>query len=168
MTTQTRSAVLTNGLGALAFARRLTTGLLEDLPADKLTFQACPGANHALWIAGHLTYADNGFRTQLGKQESVCPESWDALFGMGSKPTADASAYPSMSEVMEKMTEARARLEAWFESMTDEQLAEPLPGDWAQFASCYGELMSNLASHESLHAGQLSMIRRALGMPPRF
>ncbi len=57
--------VLTNGVAMLEFARRVTLGLLEDIPEDKLFYQPFPGANHAIWIIGHVAWDDSFFLTAL-------------------------------------------------------------------------------------------------------
>ena len=90
-TTETRSDALRNGLGALAFARRLTTGMLEDIPEDQHTTPPCPGGNHAIWVAGHIALTDDQFRVGLGGHPPACPDSWRDLFGMGSKAEPDPS-----------------------------------------------------------------------------
>ncbi len=43
--------VLTTGLEALAFARHVTTGLLEDFDDETALHRPLPEANHALWIS---------------------------------------------------------------------------------------------------------------------
>jgi hypothetical protein len=166
MTTTTHSATLENGLGALAFARRYTDGLLSDIPEDQFLFQPIPGANHTLWVMGHLALTDDLFLATLDGRSRTCPESWDGLFGMGSEPTGDAGVYPPVGEVRAKYEEMREQLLAWFGDMSDEDLARKLPDDWQVFAENQGVLMSNLAGHELIHDGQLTVIRKALGKKP--
>jgi hypothetical protein len=67
--------VLTNGVAMLEFARRVTLGLLEDIPEDKLFYQPFPGANHAIWIIGHVAWDDNFLLTALaGRCKTVAPD----------------------------------------------------------------------------------------------
>lgn len=61
---------LEHGLSVLGFSRRALLGISEDIPASKLTFQPFPGANHALWILGHLAATDDYFLTTLGARKS--------------------------------------------------------------------------------------------------
>lgn len=159
---------LDNGLAALTFARQATLGFLEDFPKDKLCHQLTPGGNHASWIVGHLANTDNEFLVNLGGKNSKCPETWGKLFGMGSKPVGDAGAYPSFDDLRQAVHERREELTAWFNSMTDDQLAAPLPQDYEMFAPNFCGLASSLAWHEGLHAGQLTMIRRDIGLKPKF
>ncbi len=160
--------ILENGLSTMAFARQNTMGFLEDIPEDKVCFQVCPGANHAMWVLGHLATTDDHFLSSVGGKESRCGEKYKALFGMGSTPTGSPSDYPPIDEIKEIVHERREALAAWFGSMSEEQLAQPLSGDAAFFAANHGALMSTIAWHEGLHSGQLTMIRKALGIKPKM
>ena len=69
------------------------------------------------------------------------------------------------------MTQFEARrheLLAWFREMPTGQLISPVPEDWKSFGATPGILMSTLAWHEGLHAGQLTVIRKSLGFVPKF
>jgi uncharacterized damage-inducible protein DinB len=170
-TTRTAAAtagVLANGLGALTFSRTLLSTLIEDIPHDKLTHQPIPGTNHAIWVLGHIAYCDDLFRKVLGGARSTFPEDWKPLFKDGSEPTTDARGYPVMEELRRVAEQCRAELTQWFAGMSPEQLAAPLPKDWQPFARTMGELMSNIASHETFHAGQLSALRRSLKLKRHF
>ncbi len=160
--------VLENGIAALSFARHWTLELLSDFPQDKLTHQPCAAGNHALWIAGHIAYADDLFASKVGNKPARFSESWVKLFGMGSIPQADAGAYPSMSEVTNALADNREGLLAWFGSMSAEELAKPLPDDFKTFAATFGQFMTSIAWHEGLHAGQLTVVRKSLGLAPKF
>ena len=158
--------VFESGIAALNFARQTTLGLLESIPQDKLTHQPCVGANHALWIVGHLGYADLMFLTHVGNKLIEPPQNWAELFGMGSVPKPDASAYPALGKLKEALADNRETLLGWFASMSAEELAKPLPDDFKSFAGNHGMLMTSLAFHEGLHAGQLTVIRKSLGIAP--
>ena len=160
--------VLENGIAALSFARHWTLELLSDFPQDKLTHQPCAAGNHALWIARHIAYADDVFASKVGNKPARFSGSWVKLFGMGSIPQADAGAYPSMSEVTNALADNREGLLAWFGSMSAEELAKPLPDDFKTFAATFGQLMTSIAWHEGLHAGQLTVVRKSLGLAPKF
>ena len=158
--------VFESGIAAMNFARQTTLGLLEGIPQDKLTHQPCEGANHALWIVGHLGYTDLMFLTRVGKKSIETPENWTEFFGMGSVPLPDASAYPPLGKLKEALADNRETLLGWFGSMSAEELAKPLSDDFKSFASNHGMLMTSLAFHEGLHAGQLTVVRKSLGIAP--
>ena len=159
---------LENGLETLAFARKATLGLLEDIPDDKLRFRPGGAGNHATWITGHLAWTDDHFLSKLGDRESKCTGEWDALFGKGSRVLDQAEKYPPFTELREALSERRETLVSWFLSMSGERLAAALPEDWQVFAKSYGVLINTIAWHEGMHAGQLTVIRRELGLGPKF
>jgi uncharacterized damage-inducible protein DinB len=171
MTTSTStsaSAVTDNGLAALSFSRGFFEKVLDEIPPDKMMFQPVPGGNHALWQVGHMAVTDDMFLSSLGGRPALCPEGWQKLFGYGSQPSGDPSDYPSPQDVRRTFDQARQDLRDWFSSMSREQLAEPLPKDLSMFAPSFGALMSSLACHEGMHIGQLTVIRKALGLAPAF
>lgn len=156
------------GLAALEFSRRALLGFLEDVPEGKWCHQPIPGANHALWIVGHLAHTDNYFLTAVAGRESRVPADWDELFGMGSKPVGDPGKYPNPAAVKDVLRSRRDELLAWFSSLSDAQLAKPLEGDLAGFAPDHAALASSIAWHEGLHSGQLTVVRKSLGFAPKF
>lgn len=156
------------GKTVLEFAHRNLLNLLEDVPEDKLSHQPVKHGNHALWIVGHIANTDTFFATSLGKREPKTPPEFAGLFGMGSKPTPDAGAYPPLAVLKDALHAARADLLDWFAAMSDEELFSPLPDDYKHFAPHYAGLMPSLAWHEGLHTGQLTVIRRSLGLAPKY
>lgn len=163
MTTSTASPLLSTGLSALTFSRHVFTRFIDNIPEDKFGFRPGGKANHALWILGHIPTTDAQFMEGLGAERSV-PKEWDALFGYKSEIQDDLSKYPSVADVRAAFDGTRAALVSWFESMDDEALLKPMPEDWQTFAPTFAALMSSLAGHEALHAGQLTVIRRELGL----
>lgn len=159
---------LENGLTALGFARQVTLGLLEGIPEDKLFHQLTPGGNHAVWVTGHLTVTDDVFLTDVARREAKCSEAWHKLFGIGSGPTDNPDDYPPTPELRQHLDLRREELIGWFRSLDAATLAAPLPEALETVAKTYGASISTLAVHEGLHAGQLTMIRRSLGMGPKF
>ena len=165
MTTATASGLFESGKATLELARRCTLKLADGIPPDSLCHQPVAKTNHALWVLGHLAWTDNLFLTTLAKREPVVDESWNKLFGMGSEPTGDPQAYPTLDEVKGRLEAAREALIDWFQSLDEQQLKSPLPDGMKAFASDYAGMMNSLAWHEGLHAGQLSAVRRSLGLP---
>ena len=154
------------GLSTLSYVRNLLYEMLQTIPAGEMLRQPSAGANHPLWIVGHLAVGDDQIRSALGGGQAHLPEKWVKMFGTGSTPTSQSDAYPPYDEVHRALTESRQRLLDWFEGMSDDDLRRPLPESWQGFAPTYGALISALAAHEALHVGQLSVVRRSLGLKP--
>ena len=51
-------------------------------------------------------------------------------------------------------------------SLTDEQLAGPPPEGFQKFAPTLGNILMRLLWHEGMHYGQLTVIRKSLGLAP--
>ncbi len=162
------STLLETGLGALAFSRHVTLGLFEDVPDGKVCHQPFAGANHVLWILGHLACTDEYFLNNVGGRPYNRFEKWEKLFFMKSKPTPNRTDYPPVAEVKEALDKNRQELIGWFKSMSDAELVKPIEGDMSQFAANRAVLMSTIAWHEGLHAGQMSVVRKSLGIAPKF
>ncbi len=160
--------LLEPGLSGLNFARQATLGLFEDIPDNKVCHQPCAGANHALWVLGHLACTDEFFLNKVGGKPFNRFEKWQGIFFMGSKPTPNVSDYPPVSEVKQALDRNRQQLIDWFKSMSETQLLTPLPEDFKNFAANRANLMTAIAWHEGLHTGQLSVVRKSLGIAPKF
>jgi len=158
---------LESGLTTMAFSRDMLVSFAEDIPDDKLCFQPFPGANHAIWTLGHLAWADDYF-VRLGGRAGGLPAGWADAVQWGSTPKADRSIYPPRSEVMEQLAASREALTAWLRSLTEAQLIAPLPDETKRFAANFAALPASIAWHEGFHAGQIAVIRKALGLKPKF
>ncbi|HRX85345.1 MAG TPA: DinB family protein [Phycisphaerae bacterium] len=156
------------GMTVLAFSRKALLGMLEDVPEEKWTHQPVTGGNHAAWIIGHIASTDNFFLTAVAGRESKLPAEWNELFGMGSTPTAELERYPAPAELRDKLAALRGDVLEWYGSLDERQAQAPLPEDLKMFAPCVGLLGNSMAWHEGLHTGQLTVVRRSLGIGPKF
>ena len=168
MAVQTKNQTIEAGIATLKFSRGATIKLLESIPPDARVLCPVKGANHATWIAGHIALTDDYFFKTVGDQPGTLPESWESLFGMGSKCESSSDAYPAWDEIIAAMHERRATLIDWFGAMSADELAEPLSDDLREFAPNRAALMPAIAWHEGFHAGQLTAVRRSLGMESMF
>jgi len=159
--------LLQNGLSRLNFARYATQALLSDIPAEKWCFQPFAGANHALWVVGHLAVIDDFFLGYLAGSPARCPESFEKLFGRGTKPSPNLADYPAPELVQQHFGQRRAELLSWFGSRSAELLVAAFPADF-RYAKNVAELMSSIAWHEGWHGGQLTAVRKGLGLGPKF
>jgi hypothetical protein len=147
-------------------ARGFSEGLLASFtkPSD-WTHQLFPGANHALWFAGHMGTSDDFFLKTVVPGTSKIPVGYPEKFGMGSVPTANLADYPPVEEVLAFMRERRKALSDALAGMSNGQLASKLPAGSPEFLSDFSSVFELATWHEGIHAGQLSMTRRALGHP---
>ena len=89
------------------------------------------------------------------------------LFGSGSAATADAGAYPSKDELLPALDAACAAGLAALAGLSPEALTTPMPDeDMRDYFPTVGDAMVYMMLvHESIHMGQLTSWRRAMGMP---
>lgn len=155
----------------MKFAHGMLDKMLESIPADKGLHQQHPSSNHVVWTLGHLasTYAWFATTIDLKAGESApfaLPESYGTLFGMGSKPSSDAKAYPSLSDVRKSYDATFAGYVKMVESLTPTQAEEPCAIDTGRFASSKVDAAYKCSWHDGWHLGQIADLRRALGLPP--
>lgn len=139
---------------------------LSDIPEHLLCDQSKGFMNHPLWQIGHVALARVGAAREIG---ATCefPEAWAKVFGRGSQPVADASVYPKRAELLAKYKEAVGAFHELAPKATPEQLnaAHSVAALQGVF-STVGDLVSGITCmHDSLHLGQLTAWRRAMGLP---
>lgn len=156
------------GLLAIKKARTLTIGILDGVPTDQMTHQPFEGANHALWIMGHLGTVDEFYLKEAGGRPVTRFDEWRKTFFFRSKPSSKLADYPPIAEVRDYFHNARAALLQWFGSMDDAAFFSPLPGRLATFEPHFGSLLARLCWHEGMHSGQLTVIRKSIGQSPVF
>lgn len=152
----------------LDFARAYTNGLIEAFPEDKVLYQPSPDANHLLWQLGHLAKATNWAANLISADIEPYPQAMGKLFGGGSAPVSDASAYPTFAEVWAMFNKSYEALLDLVDSTPDAALDEPLPAESSYAAPNKFGLFAFTAWHEGFHAGQIASLRKALGLTPKW
>ncbi len=150
----------------LRFAHTMLLDLLKGIPTDKALFQPAPTENHVMWTLGHLASSYQWFASALGGPTLEKPEGFDTAFAYGCKPLPDAAAYPDLAEV-------RRFFDATFDAfltcalaLPDAMVTAPCAIETSGFARDRLDMIEKAAWHEGWHSGQISDIRRALGIKP--
>ena len=148
-------------------ARKFSERLLADFHTPKeWTHQVHDNANHALWFAGHMGVSDNFFISHVDAARMVEKPMFNDKFGVGSAPSPNAADYPPVDEVLEFMRERRTALLETLDQIDKARLSESNPKGTPQFLPTIGEVYQTAVWHETLHSGQLTVARRALGHKP--
>ena len=134
-------------------------------PAD-WTHQLFPGANHPLWILGHLSLVDNNVIAKFFPKKYIDKPGWAERFGRESKPSPNAADYPPPEEVAAFFLERRATLIQCVDTMNEADFEQPVPEPKPPFIQIAWQMFLFMTAHEALHMGQLSLVRRALGNAP--
>ena len=143
-------------------------GLVSDMQDSPLTAPTPNGGNHPLWCIGHLAYSEGNLVSAFIQGEKNPVADWESLFGQGSQPSADASQYPAMSEVISKMEQIRANTMAVVSSLTDDDLDKPsnAPEELKHYFRTVGQCLAAIPIHFGFHGGQVADARRAAGRAP--
>jgi hypothetical protein len=140
--------------------------LVADLDDAQMSLQPGGAGNHPAWVLGHLIYSCQLVGGELGLVPWLA-EDWGPCFGTGSAPTADPSAYPPKSALLDALDDARDRLAGRLAALGEAGLAAPLPD--VRFRDTFPTLghavLHVLVAHAAVHVGQVSVWRRAAGLP---
>jgi DinB superfamily len=123
--------------------------------------------NHPAWVIGHLTYGCHLLGGVIGLPEWL-PNDWAKRFGTGSVPVADASLYEPKDDALAMLRDTQSRITQAVDQLDDSRLDEPFPDESYRdvFPTIRHALTQVLVGHTSNHIGQLSVWRRAMGLPP--
>lgn len=144
--------------------------LIEDMKDSPMAQPSPQGGNHPVWVMGHVTFGESHLLDSyiLGK-ENRFPELKE-MFDMGTKPTADASLYPPMSELLVKFDEIRTATLAHLDTLSEAELDQRshAPEEMKGFFETVGHCFNAMSNHHCFHAGQVAASRTALGKEPMF
>jgi uncharacterized damage-inducible protein DinB len=153
-------------LAAFEWTQSQLENSFNAIPPDQYMHQPFPGANHALWMMGHLATVDQFFLKSLAGADPTLYQKYKGTFFAKSQPSPDPANYPAPLAVRQYFDASRAAFRAWVESLDDEMLLAPLPTEQTKFSKNLAELLFRLVWHEGMHYGQLTVIRKSLGLPP--
>ena len=155
-------------MGQMDFGRRYTLGLLEEVPESYWNTIPAGATSHIAWQVGHLAVSQYGlmlFR-QRGRAEGdldLMPGWLRKKFGRGTMPPTDASDLLSKAELLASLERIHLAAMTAITTLTHEQLAEPTEMPYAVYPIKLGALLF-CPLHESIHAGQIGLLRRMHGM----
>lgn len=139
--------------------------LVADVPEAKMVYQPAAGMNHPAWVLSHL-HAYHPVIIALLRGETF-DDPKEHLYGMKSKPVADAGAYPSKQPLVEAFVRGHEDVTAALSGADPAVLGgEVMLERWRKYFPSVGAVLAYLTLlHEATHLGQLSAWRRVQGMP---
>ena len=152
----------------LNWVRVMSNMMLKDFPESKVAHQTGPHDNHVLWVLGHLAHTGCWMASNCDIQGMPTIPNADALFGMGSKPSPDASKYPSYIDLKNAFDQSHAALIKWYQTAPESALSASLKEKTGGFADNAVDAGFKLAWHEGWHFGQVATMRKALGLKSAF
>ena len=149
---------------ALSTSQTMFKRFLADLSPQDYLHRPTPKANCAAWIVGHLALSDRSVLKRLGAPLPELPEGFEKRFSRDEGcPQADE--FGDLSRLVDVFDEHRGRLVAAVRAAPAEALDRPMDKPHPMFRTV-GEMVTFMALHTTMHAGQVSTIRRSLGRPP--
>jgi hypothetical protein len=149
-------------------SRTITQMLLGDLSDSDLLVRPLPGANHIAWQLGHLASSEHRIiGTIAPKAMPALPEGFEAKHAKETANSDSPANFYTKAEYMKVLDEQRKGTLAYLDSLSDEDLSKPLDL-FNGFIKSYGDLVMMPASHEMMHVGQYSSVRRKLGKAHAF
>lgn len=140
---------------------------VAEVAAPDLVAQPNGIMNHPAWVIGHLTHACQLLGGVIGLPPWL-PIDWAKRFGTGSVPVADVSLYETKQKALAMLGDAQARITHAVEELDDSRLDEPFPDESYRqvFPTIRHAFTQVLIGHTANHIGQVSVWRRAMGLPP--
>jgi hypothetical protein len=179
----TAEIMMTAALGQIEWTRRYTLELLGATPRE-LWFQR-PGDSsdqadhgsayqlptHIAWQVGHLAVSQYGllmFRIHGRRDEDLdlIPSRFRKAFARGSDPAAAAAGQCSADELFDRLESVhKSAIAGLTQGFDTGVLLEPVDMPYAVYPIKLGAILF-CPLHEQIHAGQIGLIRRALGLAP--
>ena len=155
-----------SALHSFAYGLDFLRDQVADVSAAGMVAQPKGIVNHPAWLIGHLTYACQLLGGAVGLPPWL-PEDWDGRFATGTVPVADAGAYESKEDALTILRDAQSRLTRAIEGLDDARLDEAFPDPSYRhvFPTIRHALTQVLVGHTAYHVGQLSVWRKAMGLP---
>ncbi len=123
------------------------------------------------WILGHLAIATDWAGRFVGL-ERECPADWHRAFGPGKTDEVEDQTRPTKEELLAALRRGHERVAAAVaRGLDEERMAQPHgvgPLTGTPIRTANDVLVHLLTTHEATHLGQLSVCRRAAGLPALF
>jgi uncharacterized damage-inducible protein DinB len=149
-----------------ALQSRLFNNVLEGISDNKGPERLSEYVNHLQWIAGHLTNSRYRFAPMLGLDAAF---PYVEIYSDLTQPpphnrAIDASIkYPALTEIKKYWNRLTTGFVDGVSGLSSAQLESETPIR-VPTGNTLSDLLSFIASHESYHIGQMSIIRKYLGL----
>jgi hypothetical protein len=153
----------------LTSTQNLVSWFVGDLTDQELTVRPVPSSNNIAWQLGHLIEGEVFLGSPLpGATYPELPASLKGQYDKKTASSAPAGGYLTKSQYLEWFNKVRAASIANVDKLSDADLDNPNNGSMAKFAPLIADLIVLLSNHTLMHAGQFTVVRRALNKPVLF
>ncbi len=156
--------------GQICFARDYVQQLLDATPVEHWYTIPDGCHTHIAWQMGHLTVSQYGLlmfrlRGRHPDDLELMPGKFRKGFSRGSTPKPDPADNPSIDDLKHRFATVFETSCKILEAVTAEVLMQPIEMPFAVYPTNLGGILF-CPLHEQIHAGQIGMIRRGLGLAP--
>jgi len=149
---------------------RLFRNVLEGVTDEQAAWQPDNRVNSLSWIAGHLTATRHRNLERIGAIAELFPYM-DVFFIKDAPPPAaraldPALTYPDLEELRHYWDLYAKAFNHALDKMPEAQFRAELPSVSPTGGRTLLDILSFVSLHESYHIGQMSTLRRQLGLPP--
>jgi len=162
--------MLRGALGQIQFARQYTLELLDATPRDRW-FEIPSGLpSNIAWQVGHLAVSQYGLllfrlRGRNPADLALIPGKFRKRYSRGTLPSDDAESQPAADELYDRLGQVHELAMQQLDAVEPQSLLEPIDPPYAVYPVKLGGILF-CPLHEQIHAGQIGLLRRALGMEP--
>jgi uncharacterized damage-inducible protein DinB len=117
-----------------------------------------PTLNHALWLTGHITWAQDYFIHEIPTGQSVRRTDWDVFFDLSSEKLAPEE-YPPFAEVRAEFIRVHEETMRALAQLGERDLRRPPKAERRWFPTV-GEAVAHFVTQAHYHLGQLSCLAR--------
>lgn len=142
----------------------------EDMTEEQLLFSLTPGGTNIYWTLGHLVWTNDSLFNLAHGFSLSCPEHFQQRFEIATKPPTSLTGMPSVGELLTLYDEVQERALANHQDRPDSLLDEPFPEGTPlhMFFRTPRRFYDLFPFHTGYHAGQVSLLRRAQGLPSKL
>ncbi|CAM3989798.1 DinB family protein [Saccharibacillus endophyticus] len=107
--------------------------------------------NHIKWNLGHMYVIHEKFAFQLAGQDTQYPANFNKLFDPGTKPSDWDIEPPTLSRLLDLLTEQMQRVEEVLSSKLNEDIHSPYKSSTGLTFTTVEQLLGFLIYHEAMH-----------------
>ena len=148
------------------FTRRMLDGLLEGFTAEE-ALERVGDFKPLVWYLGHIAVAENAWLQLHRGAASALPDGHMDRYSRGSDGDADFSD-ASLEDMTALLATLRQGIKAAIATIQPEELERETPVDTFPPLKQCGNAFALVCSHNSYHAGQIQLLRRAMGKSATF
>jgi hypothetical protein len=143
------------------------TALLADLSDEQMILRPGGVMNHPAWVLGHISMY-HPIVVDLLAGRTFADAKDDVVYGFaGQGPVDDLSVYGTKASIVKRYVDGHEQVaQALLAAQPSDFQRKPSLERWAKIYPTVEFMLPDLLlHHESLHIGQLSIWRRAAGLP---